>query len=170
VNIGGVAAPILFVGPTQINIQVPFEVPAGRFRVAVSTSGGSVTTEDVQFSTYAPGIFVALKNSNFSLISASNPVSAGEAIAVYATGLGAGSPSVATGALAGANPLSATATTPTATIGGVSAQVAASLLAPGFAGLSQVNVIVPAGAPTGSQSLQLSVGGVQSNAVLINVR
>jgi uncharacterized protein (TIGR03437 family) len=170
VNIGGVAAPILFVGPNQINIQVPFEVPAGRFRVTVSTSGGSVTTQDVQFPAYAPAVFVAVKNADFSLISATNPVGPGDAIAVFATGLGAGSPAVGTGQLPGANPLSATIATPTATIGGVNAQVAASLLAPGFAGLYQVNVIVPAGTPSGTQALRLTTGGVQSNAVTLNIR
>ena len=124
----------------------------------------------MQFSVYAPAIFVAVKNSDFLLISASNTVRAGDAIAVFATGLGAGTPSVGTGLLAAANPLSATAATPTATIGGVNAQVAASVLSPGYVGLYQVNVIVPAGTPTGSQSLRLSIGGVQSNSVLINVQ
>jgi uncharacterized protein (TIGR03437 family) len=32
-------------------------------------------------------------------------------------------------------------------------------LAPGFVGLYQVNVLVPTGAPTGAQTLKLSVGG-----------
>jgi adhesin/invasin len=124
----------------------------------------------VAFSAYSPAIFVVVKNSDFSVVSASNPVRPGDALAVFATGLGAGSPAVGTGQLPSSSPLSFTAATPTATLGGVAAQVPASLLAPGFVGLNQVNVIVPAGAASGAQPLRLTVGGVQSNAVNINVQ
>lgn len=170
VNIGGIAAPILYASPTQLNVQVPFEVPAGRFRVTVSTSGGNSIVDNVTFSAFAPAIFVAVKNADFSVISPANPVRAGEAIAVFATGLGAGSPAVATGQVPAASPLSSTLATPTANIGSVNAQVAASLLAPGFVGVNQVNVIVPAGTPSGNQPLRLAVGGVQSNSININVQ
>jgi uncharacterized protein (TIGR03437 family) len=43
-----------------------------------------------------------------------------------------------------------TTTLPTVTIGGVNAPVAFSGLAPGFVGLWQLNVQVPANAPTGN--------------------
>ena len=29
INIGGLSAPILYISPTQINVQVPFEIPVG---------------------------------------------------------------------------------------------------------------------------------------------
>ena len=170
VSIGGVPVGMIYASPTQLNVQVPFEVPAGNFFVTVNAPGGSSTTQTVAFSAYAPGIFAVVKNSDFSLVSAANPVRAGDAVAVFATGLGAGTPAVASGQLAPSSPLSSTVATPTATIGGVTAQVAASLLAPGFAGVYQVNVVVPGGAPTGSQALRLTIGGVQSNAVNINVQ
>jgi uncharacterized protein (TIGR03437 family) len=170
VNIGGVAAPLLYASPNQLNVQVPFEVPAGNARITVITPGGTSSTDNVTFSAFAPAIFVAVKNSDFSLMSSTNAVRAGDAIAVFATGLGAASPAVASGQLPAISPLSPTVTTPTATIGGLNAQVAASLLAPGFAGVYQVNVIVPAGTPSGSQPLRLTIAGVQSNAVNINVQ
>ncbi len=89
---------------------------------------------------------------------------------MFATGLGGGSPAVATGQLPLANPLSTTVAIPVATIGGIPAEVAASLLAPGLVGVAQVNLIVPGGTPSGMQAVQLSVDGVLSNQVMINVQ
>jgi uncharacterized protein (TIGR03437 family) len=56
----------------------------------------------------------------------------------------------------------------TATIGGLSAALQFAGLAPGFAGLYQVNVQVPQLA-SGSYPLQISEGGVPSNAAPVNV-
>jgi uncharacterized protein (TIGR03437 family) len=55
-------------------------------------------------------------------------------------------------------------------IGGAPAQVTYAGLAPGFAGLYQVNVQISAGTPSGSQNLRVSAGGVNSNMVNIAVR
>jgi adhesin/invasin len=55
-------------------------------------------------------------------------------------------------------------------IGGQSAQVTYQGLAPGFAGLAQLNVIVPAGLTPGDQPVFVSVNGVPSNAGLITVK
>ena len=61
--------------------------------------------------------------------------------------------SLATGAVAPANgnPLYKTIELPVVTIGEVPAQVVFSGLAPGFAGLYQINFQVPAGVPFGDQ-------------------
>jgi uncharacterized protein (TIGR03437 family) len=68
-------------------------------------------------------------------------------------------------------PLSSTLTTPTVTIGGIAAKVTYSGLAPGFAGLYQVNALVPGAVPSGdSVSLAISIGGVQSNTVTIAIQ
>jgi len=58
---------------------------------------------------------------------------------------------LATGTVApaGANPLYMTVQQPIVTIGGAPAQVQFSGIAPGFAGLYQVNVQIPAGIQTG---------------------
>ncbi|MBI1785951.1 MAG: hypothetical protein HYR60_00090, partial [Acidobacteria bacterium] len=59
---------------------------------------------------------------------------------------------------------------PAVTIGGAPAQVVYSGLASGYTGLYQVNVQVPADAPSGPQVLTLEIGGVRSNTVRIGVR
>ena len=56
------------------------------------------------------------------------------------------------------------------TVGGVPAAVTFSGLAPGYAGLYQINVQVPDGAPAGPDvPIVLTIGGVPSNAATIAV-
>jgi uncharacterized protein (TIGR03437 family) len=99
------------------------------------------------------------------------PVTAGDFISIYCTGLGAVSNRPATGIAAQANPLSVTTTTPTVTIGGIAAPVSFSGLAPGAVGLYRVDVQVPVGAPAGDAvPVILSIGGVVSNTVTIALR
>jgi uncharacterized protein (TIGR03437 family) len=99
------------------------------------------------------------------------PVLPGEYIAIFCTGLGPVTNQPATGAAALSSPLSYTTTVPTVTLGGTAAQVTYSGLAPGFAGLYQVNVLIPSAAPAGtSVNLVLSIGGVQSNTVTIAIQ
>jgi hypothetical protein len=43
-------------------------------------------------------------------------------------------------------------------------------LAPGFAGLYQINLQAPDDAPTGAQELQVSASGVNSNTVTVAIR
>ncbi len=88
---------------------------------------------------------------------------------LYCNGLGPVNNQPADGALASSTELSTTTTTPTVTIGGKKAQVLFSGLAPGFPGLYQINVIVPADAPTGAQPLIVTIGGVASPAATLPV-
>jgi uncharacterized protein (TIGR03437 family) len=123
-----------------------------------------------------PGIFTidgtqaAATHLDFSLITASHPAAPGETIIVYATGLGAVDPVVATGAAASGTILSNTVTTYTATIAGQDAKVVFSGLGPNFVALGQVDLTVPIGAPSGLQELVLTGGGASSNVAKIQVQ
>jgi uncharacterized protein (TIGR03437 family) len=71
-----------------------------------------------------------------------------------------------TGAPAPASPLARTTATPEVRIGGQPAQVLYSGLAPGFAGLYQINAAIPAGVAAGAQPLTIATGGRSSTATL----
>jgi uncharacterized protein (TIGR03437 family) len=87
---------------------------------------------------------------------------------VYVTGLGALTPALATGTAAPQDTLSMVAGV-TATIGGVPATVQYAGVAPGFAGLYQVNVQVPT-VRTGVNDLRIFVHGAGSNAAPVHIK
>ena len=109
------------------------------------------------------------RQPGYVINSASAPARVGSTITVYYTGQGAFHLPVRTGQAASANPLAHTAAKTTATIGGKSAVVSYSGGAPGFAGVSQANIQIPAGLARGDYPLILIVGGVSSNAADISV-
>jgi uncharacterized protein (TIGR03437 family) len=184
--IGGLAAPLFFASPGQVNLQIPWEL-AGQIQASVTGTVGSVISiqQVVNMAPFAPGLFTLESGSSQGVVmitgtqllaaspsgEASRPVAAGEFITIYCTGLGAVSNQPATGFAAQANPLSVTTTTPTVTIGGIMAQVSLSALVPGAVGLYQVKVQVPAGVPASDAvPVVLRIGGVSSNAVTIAVQ
>jgi adhesin/invasin len=111
--------------------------------------------------------FGAILHADYSLATPANPVTAGETVLIYGTGLGLVSTAQVDGTAANGE---STIALPSVTIGGASAMVTFSGLAPGFVGLNQVNVMVPSGLATGNQPVVMNVGGVASNSVLLPVR
>jgi len=173
-SVNSEAAPLFYAGPNQINFQMPFDA-SGTAAVTVSAGNAQTGAKSIPIRATAPGIFLlaqgqaAAVNQDQSINGASNGAPAGSVIAIYATGLGAVNPPVATGAQASGANLSKVTATVTATIGGQPATVMFSGLAPGYAGLYQVNVVVPQLA-SGTYPLQISAGGVASNTASITVR
>ena len=178
VTIAGISAPFYFVSPGQLNVQVPFEVPAGTQPLVVSTAGGSSTTLNITVAAAAPSIFIVstatsigtvVKNNDFSLVTPANPVSAGDVVVIYSTGLGQSVPaSLTTGGLVPMGALLNTAAV-SVTIGGQDAPVIYSIASPGFAGLYQTAVKVPAGV-NGTATLVLKMGAASSNTVNLAIR
>jgi uncharacterized protein (TIGR03437 family) len=172
VTINNATAPLLYASPTQINAQVPFETSLGTATVAISVGGKQVASASLTIQAAAPGVFTpqqgraAVLNADGSVNSASARAGAGTEIAVFMTGLGAVSPSVATGAAATLAQVTADVS---ATIGGQSAPVAFAGLSPGSAGLYQVNLVVPPLA-RGDYPVQVTVGGVAANPALLSVQ
>jgi uncharacterized protein (TIGR03437 family) len=189
VKINGVAAPLFFVSPSQINFQVPWELLGqAQGSIAVTLNGVTSSSQTINLGP-APGLFSvnsqgsgqgAILVANSDIVAAlegsipgrnTRPAKRGEFLSIFCSGLG----DVTNRPLSGTSPsssvLSATTSTPTVRIGGMPAAAVFSGLAPGFVGLYQVNVQVPDSAPTGAAvPVVLTIGGASSNSVTIAVQ
>jgi len=160
VSINETPIPVLYVSPGQINAQLPFGLAAGEpasLRVANVNRAGN--NELLRVEAAAPGIFAIAGPGR----------RAGERISIFATGLGAVVPPLATGAAAPLAPLSRTVSDPVLTIGGTPATWSFSGLAPLFAGLYQVDAVIPQGVQAGQAEVVLQMGDRRSNAVILTV-
>ncbi len=159
VSLNGEACPLDYVSPTQINFQVPYDIPVGLATVVVSTSAGTGAPFTATVIAAAPAVFtyidstgtsdpIVLHGATLLLVSASSPAQAGETLVLYATGAGPVIDQPASGAAAGAGATSVV--TPTVTVGGADTTVAYSGLTEGSVGLFQINFILPSTLPAGS--------------------
>ncbi|MCW5977984.1 MAG: CotH kinase family protein [Bryobacteraceae bacterium] len=169
VTVNGIPAPLLFVSPTQVNFQVPWTTPQGKATVRLSLYGMPSNTIETTVAPAVPGIFVAVHAADYGLITMARPVEAGEAIVLFATGLGQVDPMPLDGEAPGEFP-SVMVDRPELTIGGRPAQVLFAGLAPGMVGVFQINALLPAEIPSGATPLVLSVGGEASPAWLVVAR
>jgi len=166
----GIAAPLTYVSATQINAVVPYEV-FGRAttNVVVNFNGVNAAALQLNVAAAAPGIFIltgtqaAVLNQNSSINSTTNPAAKGSTVVIYATGEGQTNPAGVTGSVAGTT-LKNPQGTVSVTVGGQPATVAYAGSAPGLvSGVLQLNVVVPAGAPSGANvPVVVTVGGVSS--------
>jgi uncharacterized protein (TIGR03437 family) len=169
VTINGIAAPLVFVSGGQINAQVPFEVPPGS--ASLSIRAGALKSAPVSFTVQAvaPGVLPVVQNClDGAVNSKQSPVQVGQLITLWVTGQGPVDSPIATGDAAPADPIALPLADVRAQIGGQDAQVVFAGMAPGLAGLMQVNVMVPA-TVVGQQPVMLTVGGVASNQVMVSV-
>ncbi len=177
VTIGGKEAYIDFISPGQINLLAP-DVGFGSLDLTVTTPGGTSATFTVTSSEYGPAFFewpnnqpvatrqdfsYAVKNGTFpgTTTVAAKP---GDVIILWGTGFGPTNPIAPAGAPVPSDATYSTTTLPTITIDNASATVYGAALAPGFGGLYQVAIQVPASIPNGDWPVQASIGGVQSPA------
>jgi uncharacterized protein (TIGR03437 family) len=167
---------LVYVSPGQVNIQVPWELEgysSAQMKVTLFEFGfGNVVT--VPIANYTPAIFgssvAAAEDANGNVISASHPATRGSVIEIFCNGLGPVTNQPSSGDSAVASPLSSTTTPATATIGGATANVSFSGLAPGFPGLYQVNLQVPSNIQAGNQPIIVSIGSVSSPALSLPVQ
>lgn len=177
VLVNKIAVPLFYVSPNQINFQVPFETPNWSVDVVVIpdttqpsnqiTLRAQTTASDVgAFSAEIDGawrpIVVNASRNPWELVSPSHPVLPGEWITLYLTGLGAVTPAVPSGQPAPLSPLSHTVNPATAKIDAQELQVDFCGLAPGWAGLYQVNVFVPSDLQSGLRLLEVSISSSSS--------
>jgi uncharacterized protein (TIGR03437 family) len=172
---------IVYVSPNQVNVQVPWELQGQssvQVKVTVSDPSGSAygNVVTVPLSDYAPAFFeigggqVAALDVSFKVIGTGNPAIRGQAVQLYANGLGPVDGQPASGDPAPLFPLASCKSQPVVTIVGQTTQGGFCGLAPGFAGLYQINVTVPLGLAPGTYPVAVSIGGQTSKASNIVVQ
>ena len=185
VLIDGQAAPLIYVSSTQLNLQVPYEVPLGANRTLVVTYGTGSSTVPVTIQASDPGLFtadgsgagpVAAINAHvsggitqWSLNATATPAHAGDAVEMYLTGEGAWvDPTVipeATGFLVPVTliPLPEDKPYPTVTIDGLPATVQfAGPVAGCIMGILEITVQVPAVTHNGAVPVVITFGAAST--------
>ena len=168
VSINGIPAPLFFVSPSQVNVQVPYEVQPGNAQVVV-TVGGQSAAQSLEIVPVAPGVFT---DHEVRLLPTAGG-RAGDYLTLYLTGQGPVAPAIATGA---APPASAALdqlprlTQPVKiTIGGAPAPVVFAGIPIGLVGITQINFQVPPDAPLGDQPLIVWIGDQAAKTVTVTV-
>lgn len=179
-------APLFFVSPLQVNYQMPAGTANGLATVTITSSNGAASTGFSQISSIAPGLFAANADGQgvpaavavrvkpdgaqiFEPVAQFNmaqnkfvslPIDLGppnETVVIVLFGTGIRNRSMQTAV--------------NANLGGVDAPVLYASVAPGFAGLDQVNGVIPRSlAGRGEIDLILTVDGKTANAVRVNIK
>jgi uncharacterized protein (TIGR03437 family) len=183
--IAGESMPLLFTNAGQVNAIIPYTVAVNSpQQVIVQQNMAYSLPETVTLAPAQPGVFtqnqsgmgigviVVVKPDGTQFeIGSSHPATAGDGLVIYCTGLGPVTPSIAAGSAAPTSPLSKSSSPVTVTIGDQPAQVLYAGLSPGFAGLYQVNVVIPAGISAASDvPVILTEGGLASPPVTIPIQ
>lgn len=196
VLVNGQPAPLYYSSYGQINFQIPYETPPGEALVRVERDGQAGNAVAIQVAARASRILrfaaggwdygiVVNQDGSFpipiplatQLGIPGRPAREGEALVIYAIGMGPTSPPVTTGAAAPQDPLAWATPQPTVVFGGdtpfapqATADPFFAGLTPGFVGLYQINVFVPPGVPKGDAvALRLERDGDASNIVRIAI-
>jgi len=166
--------PLFFVGPNQINAQVPFEIgPDAEYAVTVKVGAALTVPEPVWIARAAPAVFTVdgsgrgqghayryASDGTAALATLATGANPGDVVVLYATGLGLTNPVALTGAAGSAsglqNPI-------LVSVAGRPASILYAGLAPGFVGLYQINFTMPAGLPAGVElPVDVEVAGVRA--------
>jgi uncharacterized protein (TIGR03437 family) len=156
VLVGGISAYMYYVSPNQVNVLIPSLLTPGPVTVELENRSLYGPAVEITLAAAAPALFqsdamtVLATHGNGPLVTADSPASPGEIVVLYATGLGVTAPEAICGFLPEmAAPLAdlvdfqvllnGTAVDPQLI------QYAGD--APGFAGLFQINVQLPANCP-----------------------
>jgi len=164
--INGKPVPLLAVAKAgsqeQINFQVPWNASdsvmlrRGRaIGILIYPPIGNFPVPSV-FGSETGGTPAVVHGADNSLVTESKPAQAGETIVFYATGYGAVNPVVPEGVAAPISPLSSTVSPAAVIFNGIDGIVRFAGLTPGYAGLYQVNVVVPP-VPPGTVTVSLGI-------------
>jgi uncharacterized protein (TIGR03437 family) len=174
VFVNGMAAPLIYVSPLQIIFQAPYETALGTASVIVVSNGATSAAMPVNVQAAAPfiltygGNHAVVVNQDGSVNASGGGAAPGSVLVAYLIGSGPLDNAIATGADASSSPLSREELTTGVSVGGTIATVQFAGMTPGFAGLMQVNFVMPDLAQ-GDYPMQVSIGAAASNQPLVTV-
>jgi uncharacterized protein (TIGR03437 family) len=162
---GGLATSLFYVSPTQINFLIPYELTAGPVKIFVARDGVKGPDVVVQLNQASPGFFewngnlAVAEHADLSvcasdpdaqkagcLVSSEFPAAPGEVIVLYAAGLGHTAPNTQSGRLVKQAAWIASPSNLQISLNGnpiPQDNILYAGLAPGFAGLYQINLRLP---------------------------
>jgi uncharacterized protein (TIGR03437 family) len=165
VTINNVAAPLYYISPSQLNVQIPYETPSSGEVTVVVSNNGQAASATIAMSAAAPGIYT----DSSGYITPTSKASAGQTLVMYVNGAGALDPAVATGSTpaSGATPVPKGATL--VTVAGIPASTTYVGEPSWSVGVLQINFTVPSGAGTGTLPVVVSVEGRASKPADLTV-
>jgi uncharacterized protein (TIGR03437 family) len=167
--VNGVAAPLYYVSPEQINLQIPYETAVNGTATLQINNNGQATSQTFPVVAAAPGVFT---DQNGAIVPNGSAIG-GQLTTLYVTGAGSMTPSIPTGAAPAAGTSLTDLPQPvqetTITIGGIPSPIEFIGIPPGLVGVTQINFQVPSGVGIGTQSVVVTVGGVSSTPANLSV-
>src|SRR5437763_1859736 len=167
-------APLYFVSPGQINFQLPFEALGGILPIVVTTPQGRSRPMLLTVAASGPGIFTVSGDGKGKALAFGpdmlplDAATPGSTMVLYATGLGPTDPPVVSGsAAASSEPLNRVVNMPEVIVGEFPARVEFAGMAPGFAGVYQLNVVPQ---QIGTDRLFIRSQGRMSNMTSVGMR
>lgn len=184
VQFNGKAAPLLYTSPTQVNLQVPYDLDNSEYRLVIrrgdlvsapsalgvgSASPAIATTSGT--GTGQGQVYRVRPDQASVFATPDNPAVVGDTILIVSTGLGATNPFFDEGKAVPSDNLLTVSGVVQVLIGGVPATNVTGYLAPGQIGIYFVTATVPEGVPTGDAVPVVVRGnGVDSQTVTMAVQ
>ena len=178
VTVGGQPAFVDYVSPTQVNALVDSNAAVGPSQLTITNSLGTSSGYALTIKPVLPGLLapasllingkqyagaLQANTQTFEGIPA-NAAKPGDVITIFGIGFGAVTPTVNAGTIA--SDLTALLTKPQFSFGNTPADLSYYGLAPGFTGLYQFNLVVPAVTTNPATLLTVNLGGVSGTQTL----
>jgi uncharacterized protein (TIGR03437 family) len=182
VMFNGKPAPTRSESATSVVFQVPVDVTGTTATVQVNRTTGGQAVQSAVFNTpvalTAPGLQTStiggvtlglIFDSSNNQITPDNVAHTGDLVRVQGTGFGVVNPVIPSGSVTQNAPTSNVVATVRVTVGGKDAVVSSATLLPNTIGFAQVIFRIPTGSGGGNQPVVVTVGGKDSNSVLLAI-
>jgi uncharacterized protein (TIGR03437 family) len=166
-TVNGIAAPMVYVSPTQVNLQIPYEAGSGPAVLGINNNG-QIAGFQFPIAATAPGIFADASGN----LAPTSTVTRGGIVTFYMVGAGEVNPQITTGY--GPSVKESSLFQPwlplSVTVGGTEVLVVDMKLTPNQFGTTQVSILVPPSVPAGVQPVVVTVGSASSPPANVTVQ